>query len=180
MSLIQFSTGTGFQKRFINDSASNTVTNSTSETVLDQYFSMPPDSSWPLYVGTTLRMTALGTISTGLISLGFRFRLRLGGLGGAILCDTGGLTILTSLTNSGWMAQSIVTVRDLGASGAVEAQNYASLQTGTLLAMPATTTVAMDTTVANDFTYTAQWSTATANNQFTMRSIFIEALSPAN
>lgn len=176
MALIHLLSSTAFQNRYVNDSDSNSVTNSTSETVLDQYYTLPPDNVQTLSVGTTIRITAMGTISTGLLNLGFRFRLRVGGLGGNLLCDTGGLTILSSLTNAGWLAQSIITLKDTGPSGLVQAQNYATMQSGTLLAMPSTSSVGIDTTQSNDFTYTAQWTTASSNNVFIMRSIFIEAL----
>lgn len=178
MSLIHFSNTAGFQNRYVNDSDSNTVTNSTSETVLDEFYTLPSENVSTMITGLTIRMTALGTISTGLLNLGFRFRLRLNGLGGTILCDTGGLTILSSLSNGGWLAQSIVTIKDTGASGTVQAQNYATMQSGALLAMPTTTPVAIDTTISNDLTYTAQWTTASASNVFVMRSLFIEAMIP--
>lgn len=180
MSLIHFSNANGYQNRYVNDTDSNTVTNTTTETLLDQNYTMPPASMDSIYVGTTIRMTALGTISTGLITLGFRFRLRMGGVSGTILADTGGITILSSLNNAGWLAQSIITVKDLGTSGLITAQSYATMQSGALLAMPSTSTVALDTTVSNDFGYTAQWTTATPNNAFTLRSLFVEFLSPNN
>lgn len=178
MSLIHFSTANNYQNRYLNDADSNTVTNSNAETVLDQFFTLPSENSLPMTEGVTVRITALGTISTGLLSLGFRFRLRVGGLGGVLLCDTGGITILSSLTNSGWLAQSIVSIKSTGTTGTVQAQNYATMQSGALLAMPTTSAVTIDTTVANDITYTAQWTTALPANQFTMRSLYIEHMIP--
>lgn len=178
MSMVRLSNSSGVTFRYINDSDSAAVTNTTSETVIDQFYTLPSENTITMITGLTIRLTAMGTISTGLISLGFRFRIRVGGLGGVILADTGGLTILSSLTNGGWLAQSIMTVRDTGPTGLIQAQNYATMQSGALLAMPTTSAVALDTTIANDITLTAQWTTATANNVFTMRSLFAEVYTP--
>lgn len=178
MSMTHLSNSSGVTFRYINDSDSTAITNSTAEAVVDEFYTLPSENTITMITGLTIRLTAMGTISTGLLNLGFRFRLRVGGLGGVILADTGGLTILSSLSNGGWLAQSILTVKDTGPTGLIQAQNYATMQSGALLAMPTTSAVALDTTIANDITFTAQWTTAAAANVFTLRSLFAEVYTP--
>lgn len=174
MSMIQLWNTTAPRRCYANSGPSNTITNTTTETVFDTAYTVINPNVATLVSNSTFRISALGTISTGLISLGFRFRLRWGGLTGPILADTNGITILSSLTNAGWLMHSIVTIVSNDANGTVQGQSYGTFQSGALLAMPTVSTVAADFTQDNDIVMTAQWTTASANNQITCQSFIVD------
>lgn len=178
MALIHFSNSNGYQNRYASEADSSAITNSSAEAVLDQFYTLPSENQSTMIEGLTIRMTAMGTFSTGLVNLGFRLRCRAGGLTGSVISDSGSLTLIPSLGNAGWFLQTVATVTATGASGSIKAQSTGNLQSGAAISIPGTGSVALDTTVANDIVYTGQWTTASANNVLIMRSIFVEVLIP--
>jgi len=178
MSMIHFSNAYGFQNRYASDADSAAITNSTAETAFDQLYTLPSENQSTMIEGLTIRLTAMGTFSTGLVNLGFRLRCRAGGLAGSVISDSGALTLIPSLSNAGWFLQTVATVTATGASGSIKAQTTGNLQSGAAISIPGTGSVALDTTVPNDIVFTGQWTTASASNILIMRSLFVEVLIP--
>lgn len=153
--------------------ASSVITNTTTETAFDQVFTFPSQSQRYIAPVTFLQMKALGIMSTGLLNLGARVRVRWGGIAGSIILDTGALTLSASLGNQGWQLEAMLLITGSGASGQAEAQGQGALSSGllsiTALQMPSSTPIAVDFTQPNDIAVTWQWTTATANNSSQMR-----------
>lgn len=171
-------------RTYINSVASNTVTSTTTETAFDQVFTLPSQAIDDVKVNTLIRLSAAGTMSTGILNLGFTFRMRFGGISGTVLASTGGVSVAASLSDGGWIFKSDIYVRSVGFSGTGECQSNGSFQGGALTSlpvfMPNTGTFPIDTSVSNDIVLTAQWGTSTANNAITMRSIVVDWYTPPN
>lgn len=171
------------RRTYANTAPSNTVTNTTSETAFDQYFTMPSQFEG-LTPNSLVRFYASGIMSTGLLNLGFTFRIRWGGAGGTIVATTGGISLTASLSDGGWYCRSEFMIRTPAAAGAAECQTLAAFQAGALTAvpifMPSTGTFAIDTTTQNDIVLTVQWNTATANNSIQVRSMVAEIDTPVS
>lgn len=159
---------------YLNTAASSAITNTANETAFDQFFTFPSQSQRYLVPPPLLlRMQAYGLVSTGLINLGMRLRVRWGGVSGSVLLDTGTLTLAGSLSNSGWQCEAACLITTSSASGQLEAQGYGSFSAGPLsvaaLQMANAGPVATDFTTTNDVVITWQWATAATANSAQLR-----------
>lgn len=163
------------RRSYINGSPSNTVTNTTTETAFDQVFTLPSQSQQTVTQNTAIRLQAWGIMSSGLLNLGFTFRLRWGGISGTIIATTGSINVASSLSDNGWFADAVIMIRSTGASGTAEAQSFLAMQSGALGSLSSymsnTTTFAIDTTVPNDLQFTGQWGVSVGANSIQMRAL---------
>lgn len=167
---------------FVNSGPSSVITNTTTETVFDQVFTYPDQSHRYTLPTTVVRVEAFGVMSTGLLNLGLTLRLRWGGISGSVIATTGAVTLTSSLSNEGWFFKGVCMIDSTGGSGTLEAQGFGSFGstlTGALSDHSSnTSTFTIDTINAQDIVLTAQWATATANNQIQIRTITVDVDGP--
>jgi hypothetical protein len=93
------------------------VANTVTETILFPNITIPANY---LQDGRTIRLRAIGqhsTLGSGTVTL--IFTLRWGGVSGTVICKTGAITQLVSLTAAYWDVDILLTVRTNGATGTV-------------------------------------------------------------
>ncbi len=136
------------------------VASTTAETVLDQFYTIPANT---LAVGSTLRLLAHGTASFAATPL-LELRLRWGGISGQIL-------VSQAIAVSGAMLWSFDIEMVFHVVGGTPTIRYN--RNGALGPLPLSPTLdsqqlnasaALDTTVAQDLVWTAEWSVSSASN----------------
>lgn len=159
------------------------ISNSTSEALIMPVISIPANY---LKDGRLLRFTLRGKLSNIVTSPGtLRFRVRLGGLSGTLVADSGAVNLnTTAQTDIMFEICGELHVRTNGSSGTVLSMAVASvarLATDVPMFMgsagataPATATV--DLTASQDLAVTAQFGTANAGNTLTGMMYYLEAL----
>lgn len=141
--------------------------------------------------GRVLRLTAYGRLSS-VTTPTIRFRLRLGGVAGTLVWDSGLIT-----TNSGtaalWKVEVLIQVRSNGASGTVFAigdtvvGSAAAATVASATGAPAVVlggsagddtpaAVTVDLTANQDLALTATWSASSASNTLTGHVELLESL----
>lgn len=159
---------------YASSGPSTPIVNITGERLFDQVFSYPNQSKKAPNTPTLLRVKCSGIMSTGILNLGMRMRVRLGGLTGTLIGDSGALTATASLSDSGWEAwmTGILTTAG-GVSSFMELQGFVAFTGGLLslqtLYMPNPSAISFDNTVDQDIAFTWQWTTASASNSTQMR-----------
>lgn len=156
------------------------VSNTTTETIIFPNISLPAGY---LKAGRLMHLRAFGRLSA-VSAATMRFRLRLGGVSGTLVWDSGVITT-NSPTAALWMVDVDLAVRASGASGSVYAMGQAIIGAaaaptvasatgapGIVLGgsagddTPAAVTVDLVTS-ALDLALTATWSAASASNTLT-------------
>lgn len=164
------------------------VANTTSETILFPNITIPGNY---LQGGRVLRLTAYGRLSSTSAPT-IRLRLRLGGVSGTLIADSGTIT-----TNSGtaalWKAEFIIQIRANGASGSVFAIGDVVIGSAGAATVASATgapavvlggsagddtpaAVTVDLTANQDLALTATWSAAAAGNTITGHVELLESL----
>lgn len=155
------------------------VANTTTETIVAPAVTL---AGGYLRNGRSLPLTAFGRISSTATPT-VRFRLRLGGVAGSILWDTGTIT-LNNGTAAPWWIQVLLQTRANGASGKVFAGGFAIIGAAAAPTVASATgapaiaiggsagddtpaEVTVDLTANQDIVLTAQWSAAAAGNTLT-------------
>lgn len=155
---------------YASNSVSNTVTNNTAETVLNQFYTLPSQSQQNVAAKTLIRLRASGIISTALLNFALTLRLRWGGLTGTVVGTTGSLSVGGSLSSAGWNMEADFVILATGTPGSLDAQSRIFISDGLLGInsgqMANTSPFSIDTSVSSDLVLTAQWGTASASNQF--------------
>lgn len=181
-SLIRASSFSFPRRTYLNSAVSNVVTNTTTETVLDQFYTHPATNVETSNPNTAIRLEASGVMSTGILNLGFNFRMRWGGIGGTVIATTGGISVASSLSDGGWWFRSTIFLRNPSFIGTAECQSYGAFQGGALtnipVFMPSVGTFSINTSTPIDVVLTAQWTTATASNQIQIRSFMADCDQP--
>lgn len=157
----------------VNSSASTTVGNTTTETVVAVY-SIPAAQA---AVGSVYRVTAVGNISF-LASAQLTWRLRIGGVAGTVLGSMGPTSASgTGQTDKEFHVRSNVVCLSTGASGTWfadfhELRNWTQAgSVGEVQLAGSNGAITRDTTAANDLVITAQWAAASASNTLTARQL---------
>jgi hypothetical protein len=157
----------------VNSSASTTVGNTTTETVVAVY-SIPAAQA---AVGSIYRITAFGNISF-LASAQITWRLRMGGVAGTAMATMGPTTASgTGQTNKEFHLRGNVACLSTGGSGTWyadfhELRNWTQAGSlGDVQLASSDGSVTRDTTIANDLVLTAQWAAASASNTLTARQM---------
>jgi len=158
-------------------------TNSTSETSLTGQTSggawAAPREWWQQ--GRTIHFVANGAVSTAASTPGnLTLNLRWGSTSGTIMIGTGALALATSQTTKTFTFEGWIECNAIGTSGTVKAFGQyinGALSTATMQSLPASAVAAVtiDTTIANDITFSALTSAASASNIVTLHQFFLEA-----
>lgn len=125
-------------------------------------------------VGKAFRWEAWGKLSNvpGAVSLTIRSKF-----GSTVLRSTGAVALLGSSTNLGWVASGIIVLRTSGATGTVSTQLRLELDNAVsasdTVVIPSNGTVTIDTTTANTFQLSAEWSVADAGNTITLENFVL-------
>jgi hypothetical protein len=156
-----------------NTLSGDAIANTTAETTMTttgtaNKYTIPANS---IIGSKVFRVTVMGKLSTtGAPTLALRVKI-----GAATVVDFGAVTMPTGVTDRAWIMECIIAGRQGGVSGNVV--RSAKLIVGGI--NPATmrgTAVAVNTTIDNDMTFTAQWGTASASNSLTPEQLLIEYL----
>jgi hypothetical protein len=153
------------------------IANSTAEALFFNNRTVPAGY---LQDGRAMRITAMGRYSsTGTPTL--RIRIRLGGLAGTVIWDSGTITVGSGVTNAMWKLTVHIQNRSNGTSGTVLAMGDITIGSGLATTVgnatgsaatgvmgaagvltPAATTI--DVTADQSLSITGQWSAASASN----------------
>jgi len=140
--------------------ASTAITNTTTETLFDENYSIPANT---LKAGTVIRYRAQGiaTATNGTDTL--QIRARIGGVAGTLLLATAAVDVAD---NDTFHLEGSITVRTAGASGTLVASGMHVLGVpGTATARNGfTASTAVDTTASQVLGVTAEWGAASTAN----------------
>lgn len=172
----QFNLGSKFSM-----SASATVANTTDETTLigagSGSITIPANT---LLIGMVIRVSVAGVYSAIAVPGTLQFRVRMGGIGGTVVLDSGAQTPTANAANRLFEISGMIQVRTIGGSGTVFSQGKAIVAsaagTAVIWDMETTAAVTIDTTVANDLQVSADWQTADPGNTITATNAFFEIL----
>lgn len=131
-----------------------------------------------LFVGRTLRIQACGVISTALVPGTLRIRVK---IGTNVILDTGAQTPASSLVDLLWKIDAVITVRTVGSVDTVIGQSSFEHQASALAALVSwamTNTAAINVALNAQQTLdvTAQWSSASADNNIRCTNCTVESL----
>lgn len=163
-------------------SPTTVAVDATETIVADSELTLPANF---LIAGSTIKGTFYGVMTTpGAAPANIQFRVRIGGIAGTVLLDSGAVTPTVSLANSLVKIEFLLTCITTGAGGTVEAQgilayNHNSVPTLRGLGVAGTgasnaAAIAVDTTVERDLVLTLNWSAATAGCSVSIRSGVLE------
>lgn len=172
-------------------SSGTSINTSTTETIIFPNITIPANY---LQDGRTIRLRAFGSHSTlGSGTVSNIFELRWGGVAGTVICKTGTITQVISLTAALWDLEVYITVRTNGSSGTVMGNGVARMYGATAPTIgsatgapaiapmtnggqvtPATATV--DLTADTALSLTAQMGASSASNIILGLNYTIEAL----
>lgn len=98
-------------------------------------------------------------------------------LNGVVLLDSTAVASQSG-TNNAWEARGFATCRTAGPAGTLFAQGFyeEDNSTGSPFGMVNAAAFALDTTVAQALTYTAQWGVASASNSLSCTNFLLEAI----
>lgn len=154
-------------------STSVTVSNNAAEALIVT-FTIPANDA---IAGAVYKITAWGTVSTTTGTNNLNLRARLGGLAGTQLGNTGDMVNAASQSIKLWKAECYIVCLTTGAS-ATWFSNLHVLNGGTVAGSNPTITpgsyidggvITKDSTVANDFVLTVDWTAASASNSWVCR-----------
>lgn len=151
----------------------NTVASTAAETAFTSSYTVGANT---LSVGSVIRIKLFGVYSTALVAPTLAIKVK---VGGTLVLTTGTIsTLVGSDTNVGWTLEGALVVTAIGASGTLECQGLAELDTaattGLLVNMTNTAAVgSIDTTVGEAITVTATWGTSSASNTITLRQMLV-------
>lgn len=156
---------------YANTAASTAVTNTTTETAFSEKYTLPKNI---LRAGSVIKIRfqgiATATNSTDTLAI----KLYLGGLSGTALLTLAARDVANNDIFSG---EAVVVIRTIGASGTFVATGTAPANpnaAGTAVAQYRTASTAIDTTVTNDISVSAQWSVADAGNSCRLDVLVVE------
>lgn len=153
-------------------SSSTAVTDTTSETAFDQAVTVPANL---LSAGAVLRIRGKVRVTSGNGTDTLTLRLRIGGLTGVLLATAPAFDVTNGGGDLG-VLDSVVTVREIGASGSITAASGAGLGVPGTATWRVDGTVgaqSIDTTAAKDVVVTAQWSAASASNSCLLEDLTV-------
>lgn len=165
------------------------VANSTSETILFPDVTLAANY---LENGRTLRLTARGQYSTTSAPT-LRFRVRLGGVAGTLIADSGTITAGSGVTAAQWKVSVDMTVRSNGSSGTIMAMGDAIVFSATAPTVGSATgapalapmsaggittpaTASVDFTTSQALSLTVTWGTGDPANTITGIHRTVESL----
>jgi hypothetical protein len=160
---------------FVQNS-SVTVANTTTETsIIGTGIGSTSINLNSLLASDSIRVVALGHISSAVVPGTLRLRVKIGGI---TVADSGAQAMPVSLSTGGIYIYSLTACRSIGASGSLFTQGYSlvipnSIVTQAVWPMTNTSPQTIDTTSAKVVDVTAQFGTASANNSLTITHLQI-------
>lgn len=159
------------KKHFSNIIPSSAVTNTTTETLFDQYYTVPANLLQP---GSVIRIRYQGIVSAAAAG-NFNSKLYIGGLAGTGLQTE---TATAAVANQIFAGQMELTIRTIGAAGTFVGSGWfnavpAASGTATLVINSLAST-AINTTVAQVIGVSALWSAANAGNSARLDQFDVE------
>jgi hypothetical protein len=158
------------------------VANTTTETIIFPGHTVPAFSMND--IGRALRVTTFGRHSTtGTPTL--IFRIRWGGVSGAVLWVSETITTGSAVTAANWQLEALIVTRAIGTSGSLFASGWLALHTSATASSfwivgssgyDAPAAVTGDLTIDQSLVVTAQWGTASASNTLTGHQLLVESL----
>ena len=146
--------------------SNTTVTNTITETVMHSKVF----SANEFHADQVIKATVYGNISNGSASDDYTIRFKLGGATLHTIIRAGG-----NVTDKGWMAQIVFTVRSLGATGTII--DFVEFREGDINQSSADQVVhVIDTTGPLTLEMTIQWDAAKETNIFTSSQGYIELI----
>lgn len=181
--LVYLPNSAGIRRAYINGTASNTISNTTTETLFDQTFQLQAQNVQSVVPNSVIRLQAWGVISTGLAAVGSTFRVRWNGVSGTAIAQSTSLSVASGLSDSGWWADCIIRITQGGSPGSAECQCVASFQgsaltSTTVMPMPNTTGFATDFNQLNEINFSWQWGLALGTSSIQLRALFAEVIQP--
>lgn len=154
---------------YINTSASNTISNTTTETVFDKYHTVLANT---LRAGSTIRLIASGFILSHTGTPDLEFRYRIGGVTGGVMFYND----FTAVTSSDeWWIDSVTIFRTGGATAVTRGITRFGFGPQTLQTLHSDQGQnVIDTTTALDLVMTAQWSIADTQNQVQLDNMVVD------
>lgn len=166
-----------WQNKAVNYTPDITVANTTTETSIAGAADVGSYtvSANTARVGQMFKLTSGGTIgglATGALTGNITLKWKFGVGGGTTICSTGAIAINQDGTGATWSYETYAVITALGGSGSLTCYRgtffYNSTNGSTAISFgTAKTTTAIDTTVANAFDTTLQFSVADAKNTAT-------------
>lgn len=144
---------------------SNTVTNTTDETIIANIEFTKNE----LNVSSVIKATGNGEITTVSASDAVTFRVKLGGL---TIAEN--VMVAKVATNDPWDTEGILTIREIGTSGIASIHVDATIADTT--SHDNNNNVAVDTTTAKTLQITVQWNNAKAGNIFRFDQGIVELI----
>lgn len=159
-------------------SDSTAIANTNAETNFNTSYTFPLNSA---YNGKTIKITAAGVYST-ILQPTIQFKVK---LGTNVMIDFTALPacVVNSVTNRGFQIEAWIVCRTFGATGTFQAtgnlrlNNQATTPVANAYLVVNSTTVTVDTSVAEVAQISAQWSLASPSNTVTMKTMVVEVLS---
>lgn len=177
--------GSSFQaaliRQYVNPNPSSVIASTAAESAFDIFPTIPANT---LKVGTVIDYQCYGVYSTALLAPSIRGRARWGGLGGAVLLDTGAMgSLVGSQANIGWLSYGRFEVRSIGVNGSIEAQGFTSWALGLLGTqgvhlINSGVITGLDTTIDQPLVMSVQFNTSSANNSAQIRSLTYDVWQP--
>lgn len=129
----------------------------------------------------TIRIRASGWIDTAAGAGTLQIRVRLGGIAGTVILDTGAWLIANNLAARYWNVDAIITCRATGVGGTVIGQSafqYMVVAQGNPVwtEMVNIAPIGLDTTVAQQVVLSVQWGTADVANIIECTNFILEVL----
>lgn len=156
--------------------SSTAVANTVTETLFNRNHTFPAGT---LFAPLVLRIRAGGQYSTtGTPTL--QLRIRIGGVAGVLVLDSGAVTMGNGVTSRAWWIDATVMIRTDGATGTVVGAGMFGFNTAAAATSDGTTihargaSATLDTTASQVVGITAQWSAMSSSNTTTLELLTIE------
>jgi hypothetical protein len=166
--------------------ATVSVANTTAETTLAGAgagnLTLPGGFFFP--IGRTVRFKVSGIWSSDAVAPTLRLRVRLGGIAGTLILDTGAQVVVAAVTNHGWAIEGEITGRTHGATGTVMAQAMARFSSADTVQthwdLENTAAATINTIVAQELVISAEWGTADADNDIRATNFWVDFIHPSS
>lgn len=161
---------------FVNTSvpAGNTIASTNAETAFSSTYTIPANT---LKIGSVIKMKLFGIYGTTLVAPTLTGKIK---IGSTVVLNTGALSAVAGLTNSGWFADALVSINSIGSNGSFEVQGFAEFATAATAGLNVNVANAapftIDSTLDQILSITATWSAANSANTITLRQLAIETI----
>lgn len=166
---------TMFTGSSVNISVDASTVGTTETTLLGTLVGSQSLEGGLLRVGRSIRITAVGFMSTSVSPATFRIRLK---KGTTAILDTQAFTPVASITTLGFSMMGIVNIKSVGVSGSSIGNGLFQYITPTSISAVSSMGAAptLDTTTTQNLDLTIQFGASTAGNNITVQNVLLEIL----